>query len=78
MRKPRSRARGVVRQVVDSGLFDAYRLDAAAVVALSLIGVSVHRLSPDLLWAYAGVVLLLTVWAVGKTSAVKPPQSRTD
>lgn len=66
-RKPRSR--GVIRQLSQSGIFEAYRLDAAAVLALSLIGVSVHRLAPDLLSAYAGAVIFVAVWALGKTAA---------
>lgn len=72
-----TRSRGVVRQLISSGLLEAYRLDAAAVVAFTLIGVSVYKLSPNLLWAYAGVVLLLAVIALGKAAAVKPP-ARTD
>lgn len=68
-RKPRSR--GAVRRVLQSGLIDAYALDVAALVALTLIGVSVYRVAPDWLYAYAGFILLLIVWMLGRT-APKP------
>jgi hypothetical protein len=68
MKKPRARSRGMVRQLLQSGLVEAYRLDAAAVLAFALIGVSVYRLAPDLLWGYAGAVLLLIVFALGKVA----------
>lgn len=74
MRTRKSRPRGAIQRLAASGILEAYRLDAAAVIALTLIGVTVHRLAPDLLWGYAGVVLLLTVWALGKAGAVKPPR----
>lgn len=76
MKKARTRSRGVVRQIVESGLLEAYRLDAAALVAFALIGVTVYRVNPDLLWAYAGAVLLLTVLALGKVTPKPPTETR--
>ena len=63
------RRRGVTDRLLASGLLQAFGLDALLVVAVAAIGASVYRLSPDLVWGYAGALLLLTWWAIGRTSA---------
>ncbi len=65
----RIRRRSRASRIIDSGILQAYSLDAAALTAFALIGVSVYQLAPALLWGYAGLVLLLIVLAVGKTAA---------
>lgn len=64
----------MLRQIVQSGLLEAYRLDAAAALAFVLIGMSVYRTVPELIWGYAGVVLLGTVVMLGKVQAKHPGQ----
>jgi len=75
-KKRQQRKPGPMMRIIASGLLEAYRLDAATLVAFILIGVSVYRKAPDLLWAYFGVVMLLAVWAVGKVQAKQ--QTKTD
>lgn len=64
--------RSLTDRILASGVVPALSLDALLVAALGAIGVSVHRLSPDLIWGYAGVLLLVAWWSVGKAHARHP------
>ena len=66
------RPRGLSDRLLKSGLVQVFGLDALLVVALGAIGVSVYRFSADLVWGYAGLLLLVSWWAIGKSSA--PPK----
>ncbi len=48
-----------------------FGLDSLLILAVILIGVSVHRLAPDLIWGYAGALVLLGWWALGKPAPPK-------
>jgi hypothetical protein len=73
---PKRRTRGLTEQLLASGLVQTFGLDAVLVVAVVAIGVTVYRLSPDAVWGYAGVLLLLAWWSVGKTRAgAKDPKA---
>lgn len=59
----------VTERIVRSGLVRAIGLDLVGLAALVAIGVSVYRLAPDLVWAYAGVLLIGIWWSVGQVRA---------
>lgn len=61
----RSRPRGLSGRLLTNGLWQAFGLDLLLIVAVALIGVSVYRLSPDLAWGYAGVLVLVAWWSIG-------------
>lgn len=67
--------RGLTDRLLTSGLLQVFGLDALLVVAVAAIGVSVYRLSPDLVYGYAGVLLLIAVWVIGKSRAEKDPKA---
>lgn len=62
-----TRVQSVTDRVVASGLLNAIGLDVLGGAALVMIGVSVYRLAPDLVWGYAGVLLLGVWYAVGRS-----------
>lgn len=64
--------RNLTDRILASGVVPALSLDAVLVAALSAIGVSIHRLSPDLVWGYAGALLLVAWWSIGKAKAKGP------
>lgn len=66
--------RGLTDRLVASGLVQVFGLDALLVAAVAGIGATVYRLSPDLVPGYAGVLLLLAWWAIGKTRTPKDPR----
>jgi hypothetical protein len=68
-RKGKIRRRGVLQQIIDGRVLEAHRLDVVLFVGLSMIGISVRRMAPDLVWAYAGALLLLVAFAIGKAQA---------
>ena len=61
--------RGLTDRLVTSGLLQVFGLDLLLFVAVAAIGASVYRLSPDLVWGYAGVVLLALWWSIGHDQA---------
>jgi hypothetical protein len=63
----RRRHRGVTDRLLASGLVQTFGLDALLVVALTLVGASVYRLQPELVWGYAGLVVLAAWWAIGRS-----------
>jgi hypothetical protein len=69
MPTPKRRARGLTHRVLSSGLLQTFGLDALGLIALAAIGVSVYRVAPDLVWGYAGGLMLLAWWAIGRSSA---------
>lgn len=76
MSTPRKKhPRGLTDRLLTSGLLQVFGLDALLVVAVAAIGVSVYRLSPDLVYGYAGVLLLVAWWAIGKSTAKDPKAS---
>lgn len=58
-------------KLLRSGLPQGAGLDALLLAALVCIGVSVHRVAPDLLYGYVGVVLLGLWWLIGRATAAK-------
>ncbi len=66
-----ARPRGLSDRLLTSGLMQAFGLDALLILAVVLIGVSVRRLAPDLIWGYAGALVLLGWWAIGKQTPPK-------
>lgn len=68
----RRRRRGITERLLTSGALQTFGLDALLVVALGAIGVSVYRLSPDLMGAFIGLILLIVWWSEGKARSVKP------
>lgn len=71
----RRHPRGLTDRLVTSGLIQVVGLDVLLVVAVAAIGASVYRLSPDLVWGYAGVLLLMAWWAIGKSRTPKEPKA---
>jgi hypothetical protein len=69
MKPPRRRARGLTGRLVDSGALQAFGLDALLLTAAVLVGVGVYRTLPALVWIYAGLLVLVTWWSIGKTQA---------
>lgn len=69
MNETQTPVRSVTERIVSSGLVRAISLDLIGVVALVLIGVSVHCFAPQLVYGYAGVLLLAIWWSVGQTRA---------
>jgi len=63
------RKRGVTDRLLASGLLQTFGLDALLAVALVAIGVSVYRLSADVLGIYIGLLLLVAWWSIGKERA---------
>lgn len=63
------RRRGLTHRLLASGLVQAFGLDALLVTALFGIGASVYRLAPDLVFAYAGALLLVAWWSIGEARA---------
>jgi len=63
------RSRGVITRVVESGVLAELSLDGVIAIALVLIGVSVYRLSPSLVWGYAGLVVLIPALIVAHQRA---------
>jgi hypothetical protein len=63
------RHRSLTHRVIASGILTELAPDAAVLVALALIGVSVYRLCPDAVWAYAGLVVLVPAIVVLKQRA---------
>ena len=61
--------RGLTDRLLTSGLIQVFGLDALLAVAVAAIGASVYRLSPDLVWGYAGVLLLVAWWSIGRDRA---------
>lgn len=74
MATKRTRRRGLTDRLVASGLLQVFGLDALLVVALGAIGTSVYRLSPDLVWGYAGGLVLIAWWSIGNDRASKKPE----
>ncbi len=74
MRKPTPsrRARGLSGRLVDSGALPAFGLDALLLIAAVLIGVGVYRTLPALVWVYAGLLVLVVWWSIGKTQPTEP------
>lgn len=68
MKNPK-RPRGLTDRLLTSGLLQAFGLDALLFVAVALVGVSIYRLSPDLVWGYAGALLLVAWVAIGRSHA---------
>jgi hypothetical protein len=69
MKPTKRRARGLSGRLVASGALQAFGLDALLLTAAVLIGVGVYRTLPALVWIYAGLLVLVTWWAIGKTQA---------
>lgn len=69
MKPPKRRARGLTGRLVDSGALQAFGLDALLLTAAILIGVGIHRTLPALVWVYAGLLVLVAWWSIGKTQA---------
>lgn len=61
--------RGLSDRILTSGLLQSLGLDLLLAVAAVAIGVSVYRLAPALVPGYAGVVLLVVWWSIGKARA---------
>jgi hypothetical protein len=59
--------RGLTDRLLTSDLLQAFGLDALLLVAVVLLGVSVYRFSPDLVWGYAGALLIVTWVAIGRS-----------
>lgn len=76
MTTPEQPVRGVTDSIISSGFVRAFGLDAVGALAVALIGVSVYRLSPNLVWAYAGVLLLIAWWSVGQARAKAAKEPR--
>jgi hypothetical protein len=68
--------RGLTDRLVTSGLLQVFGLDVLLVVAVAAIGASVYRLSPDLVWGYAGVILLVIWWSIGEARAKADAESK--
>lgn len=66
------RPRGLSDRLLTSGLLQVFGLDLLLLVAVAAIGVTVFRLLPDLVWGYAGVLLLAAWWALGRGGAKGP------
>lgn len=66
------RRRGLTDRLLASGLLQTFGLDALLAAALIAIGVSVYRLSADLLGGYVGLVALAAWWSIGKSTAKDP------
>jgi hypothetical protein len=62
----KKRPRGLSDRLLTSGLLQVFGLDLLLLVAVAAIGVSVYRLSPDLVWGYAGALILLAWWSIGR------------
>jgi hypothetical protein len=67
----RKHPRGLTDRLLTSGLIQTFGLDFLLVVAVAAIGVSVYRLSPDLVYGYAGALILIAWWAIGKSRSAK-------
>lgn len=76
MKAPKRR-RSLTARVIASGVLQALAPDVATTVGLALIGVSVYRLSPDLVWGYAGLIVLVPVVAMSRLKT-DPPKRATD
>ncbi len=63
----KKRPRGLTDRLLTSGLIRVFGLDALLVAAVVLIGASVYRLAPDLVWGYAGALVLVAWWSIGKS-----------
>jgi hypothetical protein len=76
MATTKKRPRGLSDRLLKSGLVQVFGLDALLVAAVAAIGVSVYRFSADLVWGYAGLLMLVSWWAIGKSTAAptKGPQ----
>jgi hypothetical protein len=59
--------RGLSDRLLTSGVLPELGLDLLLLAALASIGVSVYRFAPTLVPGYAGVVLLVAWWTIGKT-----------
>lgn len=61
--------RGLSDRVLSAGLLQVLGLDALLLVAVGLLGVSVYRFSPDLIWGYVGALLFVVWFAIGRARA---------
>lgn len=63
--------RGLSDRILTNGLLQSLGLDLLLAVSAAAIGVSVNRLAPALVPGYAGVVLLVAWYSIGKARARK-------
>lgn len=75
MRKPKH-PRGLTDRLLTSDLLQAFGLDVLLLVAVVLLGVSVYRFSPDLVWGYAGALLLIAWVAIGRSRAAAAKEAK--
>lgn len=72
----RPRRRGLSSIVRSNGLLQAFGLDALGALGLIAIGVTVYRIAPAAIWAYAGALLLVLWWSIGQDRAARAAEKK--
>ena len=76
MTRQRKHPRGLTDRFLASALLKVIGLDLLLGAAVAAIGITVYRLSPDLVYGYAGVLILAAWWVIGESRAkAKDPKA---